>query len=1048
MKAKIFPLLAMVSAGLFLTACGGGGGGGESASASVVLSGVVEDGPVERARVHLRDRASGETLRVCGASGVGRCETLTAEDGSFFLRVDESALSRPLEIVTSGGFDRSTGVDFAGMPLRAPLEFFAGLEGRIAVTPLTSILAARMRGNADPAAVRREAARDLGVSEGDLVARPSADPRLLARALMLTALAMEMADAGAADPFESIGRAVQGGAPVLVDGEPNGDRRGEWGLDEAAGARLRELGEALRSGGSDLSRRFRTAALLKAVEKSARAMLEESGAFDRENPAFRRNAAALAEKIAEASSSSPLPLRGVAPQRVARYVLFTYRLDSPGAFLAEPAVFEAALIHPETLSPLERDPRIAELASLRALYSVSVPLLKSELPGDDNLKRLQYFYSSDASPFYLAEKFAGEIFDNNITDLILLEVARGKAAAGLLEEARTIVDTQIFRDEPKARAYDAVADKAIDFVQPAVAVELLGLSEKFIKKAYTPDPLPEGSLPVRVLSGTEAAYIQQIGADFQRAGDMAGWRRMTDYLKLFLPQRSVGVYSAVLSETGKLADSYIEAGLPGEALPLLGLMEELSLGYPETTTSGKTTYRWRIYYLKETARRYADMGRSEEVADLYRLAQEIRRQDGLPQNLTGQESWSSMPDFVEFLYRTGWPEEALKLADTIPAPNNLAARKLVANYEALQSGWESALALVGAHQWPAADRVEVLTHGANTKRPYIALLLIEAGRMDEARRALESAAALVPLLGPSEMVKSYAKIADLYRRAGDERKALDTLVQAEAVAAALSRLEEQVGAFIDIHVVYRNLGRDQKAKELFLEAAGRIRERQGTVAGATRTLQVERLVTESLKMKDRDALAGLLPPLTEAAREVFTPSLTGDNRDKAAKDQIGYYLRIAGYALLLPDALAVPALGKPGREYARGLLDEAVATSRFHSAREILFNDPKADNIVGGFAAAGYLQEAKDLIRQQLPPGNQRNLGFQAIGSALAARDDFPRFASVSIDTDGDARPDFFHPFVLADAGLELDGDSDGDGIPDAEDRRPFFRDERVEERG
>ena len=67
------------------------------------------------------------------------------------------------------------------------------------------------------------------------------------------------------------------------------------------------------------------------------------------------------------------------------------------------------------------------------------------------------------------------------------------------------------------------------------------------------------------------------------------------------------------------------------------------------------------------------------------------------------------------------------------------------------------------------------------------------------------------------------------------------------------------------------------------------------------------------------------------------------------------------------------------------------------------------------------------------------------VAIVLAEKDDFPANIIASVDTDKDGKPNFFAPFateeMIAASGLELDEDSDNDGIKDEEDPSPLVKD-------
>ena len=60
----------------------------------------------------------------------------------------------------------------------------------------------------------------------------------------------------------------------------------------------------------------------------------------------------------------------------------------------------------------------------------------------------------------------------------------------------------------------------------------------------------------------------------------------------------------------------------------------------------------------------------------------------------------------------------------------------------------------------------------------------------------------------------------------------------------------------------------------------------------------------------------------------------------------------------------------------------------------------------------------------------------------MTTKNDFEDSEYATVDTDKDGKPDFFYPWVteaeIAQSGLTLDEDIDGDGINDNEDTLPY----------
>ncbi len=1039
-------LLGILAISLF-SACGGGGSGIESGFDEVILLGVVEDGPLSGARVFLRDIATGETARYCGASGVGRCETVTDEDGRFSLRVSSLALEHPLELFTNGGFDRRTGVDFAGMPMRAPLELFRHRLDQIRVTPLTSVLSGRLKTGALSELAAEEIAVELGLPLGSDLGAPIGEASALLRsALVLTAMAIELAEGGDSDPFSSLGARMNGAFPLLIDheGRPDPETLFEWGFDEKAIARLVTLEQELREGEGSLCERFRKALLSAALFRTVELMLGEDDGIDLEHPFLRPNLSLLAEKILIAAGDTPLPVRGIPPGRIARYALFTYNLTSFEALSADPELFS------QTIQSLQSDERIAELAALRTRYAVSVPLLDHEMPGADNQRRIDYFYNSDASPFYQAERLLAYVFDDQIRDPLLVQIASGKADVGLIADALTIIETQVHLSEFKARGYRGVGDALVRYGRKSEALEVLRQAEHFAIR-FTQN---KGSN----LTTADAQFLQGVGSSLRKAGDGAGAQRMSAYLESFLPHLDTpALYGRVIVGTWQLADEYIAAGEEGSALPLVLSMEDLAAQTPPNVFSWGRTYRARVLYLLETAKRFATLGLDEDVVGVWERVRQIRAADGM-ENLTEGDTWGYIPDFVELLYQIGRREEALTLAGQIPESHSARGKaiKLIATIEAIDGNLPAALSIIEAHFTDPIDKIEALTYFAlNKSSEYIALALIRREALETAREALDIAAALPDEIQTATeraryqqvIQRGYVKIADLYHLVGDDASAFEMLVKAEVVAATMLGLQNEVDSLIDILIGYHQIGEEHIADQLLFDAAEALAGAQDVSAFDLANLY-HRLLGTSLDIGRSEATAQILPKYLAVVRTIFDPwtIYSGNERDRQLRRQVEHLIRAARYSRQIHHRIG-----------ARDLLLEASQLARLISVekdRVALFVGPLpggAESVVSGLAIAGFFDEALAMAEQRDEYGRLtltvpgRNQGLLAIARVYAQRDDFPGTKVASIDFDGDGRPYFFHPLAspeeIVASGLVLDDDSDGDGIPDIFDRRPLFAD-------
>ncbi|PLX85067.1 MAG: hypothetical protein C0617_05080 [Desulfuromonas sp.] len=1045
---------------LFLGACGGGGDGTDSRPGALSLAGTVEDGPIAGAIVRIVDTDTDEVSRLCGPSGTGRCETKTGPHGAFSFEMAEGASLEPLEVVATGGLDTETGADFTGIALRSSLAHFAGLEESITVTPATSLLAASLHSGESPAEAEQRIRSWLGLKAGmALGASPSSDPELLKRSLLLSRLALELRQVGIADPLAHLAR--QAGEEPLVTGTGSLDPGllADLGLDDAQIHSAQKLYSAL-CGGSQLSPAtiFKQASIASGFADALGSLLEAgpgSSLSEETRLAVDEKSDLIADMVLTAAAEKTIPLDGVALQRITRYVLFSYGLSSLEWLEAEPADFSALLVKEENglPVPLEADPQIASLAETDTLYSSAEPLLLHEIPGDDNAKRLAYYYGSDLSHLYRAEQLTAMVFDDAANDPIMREVAGGKAQAGLLDEAASLIATQIYQSQVRADAYRDLAKSLRDFGRPMEAVEALDLAFAL----YLDIIEAKGKASV---GKDDILNLQFLGADFRRAGALERTEEVLKYIESLVPYLGTyTTYSRLLTGTLKVLDAHLEDGDLAGAMPLLDSLYAYALETPPNESKGKSYYGLKTFYLLETAERFADLGESEVALEICDQLIAIREDDGL-EGLTLDATWVYVPALVELLYRAGEAERAFALAETIPdtyvnqfgstrngTSYQTKAYKLVATYEALISGFDAALVIVNERLPADTDKIEALTYFAvNKGAEYIALAYILDGEFALAKRALDAATQLLATLEPSSdkdryvqlIQQGYAKVADLYGEIGESDIAAELLARGEAVLGEMAEPEYLVKGSADLALVYDLLGHYSTAAGL-MEGAFVAAESFGLGASAEDGAELfEVLARAYLEMEDFTGAEAAIERFADRSMAIFDEGTdyTGDDHDDLAEDEVDNLLDAARYMVQAGNRAGALAIVDAARDTADQIFVEATRIEKYV--------DDKKDHIVGGYADAGDMERALDLANA-IPYAEDRYLAIQAIAEAFAQQDAFADTWVANVDTDGDGRPDFFNPLaseedILA-SGLELDEDSDGDGISDAEDLRPLFAD-------
>lgn len=1006
-----------------LIGCGGDSSSPESPKFSVI-SGVVEDGPIENARVSLRDKDNNSLVE---------SSTLTDSNGDFSLQVPVGMDLVGLSVVAVGGIDRATRIDFTGMEMRSPLALFKGDVTKIVVSPLTTLFAELQDQNISFENAESLLRDWLALSpEFNLVAEPHTNLDLLRRTLLLTQIAREVKSrTPTANPFVAIAENVVKQVPLFATQTTcNIDTLIALNLTPDAQTRISEmqtrLSEALTI--EDAAAILKQKELMDLFSASIKSILKDDSVFTelKNNLIYKENLELLAKGTLNAAGSDVIILGGLISQRITRYVLFIHQFHT-SVIWTDPIDFEI-------LASIETDHRIAELARngfINTGYRLFAPL------GDDNQQRQASYFNSELSPYFQAEQLIGQVFDDAINDAVLLKIIEGKATAGLIDETRLIIATQIIQSEPKAHAYLSLANALIKSNRPQEALEFLDFARDLYRKIIAAKGEPSAS-------ATDVANLLATASSYRKAGDLLNAESLLGDIAIIAQALATDaiIYGKLITGIKNVADAYIEAGDFDAALPLVEAMDYYSArtpAYAPPTSPLLSTYKLRIFNWSETAKRYADLGNSTMVVKVFSEIQALRKIVGSAEALY----WSPVVTLIESLYRVGVREEALALANTIPAgtTDQSKAFKLVATYEALEGNLTDAFSIVNntAYFPKIADKIELLTYFSSS-RPYIAQLLINASSFNEAQLALEEAERLLDGMIPgSNLVRiryGYVKVAELYSLMGEKAKAAALLQKAQT-----EMIEDvyRVDVMIEIALGYHNL--NQRDTSLVILASAQslamsdpTKPRVDLVASPTTpaeaaTIIYEKLVKAYEKIDEKDLVqTTTINFLLPWAQQIH---MVGTVNDALAVKECDYLLRAALY------------LDRAG--YHSDALNALAAAQE--SSRQIAVDATqlkKLLNIITAYAAVNEYEKALAMAFS-LEFTVERNQAIQTLANAYIDRDDFPETWVASIDSDGDGMPDFFNPLASAEeiaaSGLIMDDDSDGDGIPDSEDFRPLFDD-------
>lgn len=788
-------------------------------------------------------------------------------------------------------------------------------------------------------------------------------------------------------------------------------------------------------------------------------MMAETIGFNSADPMVIYNLQLLVDQVLQAAGPVSRPLFGLAPQRLARYALLSYNLLSSDALTSDPSAFVTRLKQPDG-TRLPEDPLISELTLATTLRNVAAPLLKVKRPGDNNQLRLDYYYESDRSHLYQAEKLLASVLDDAVSDTVLLAILAGKADAGLFEEVQTLLDTQIIGSENRVIGsenrgigYRTYGKKLLEFGHRDAALAAFHQARALFNRVIA----AKGNASA---SNSDTSNLQGLAADFRKAGDPVSAQAVLSDLELVaLALTSVNSYGRLIVGTWNVADSYLENGDLAATAPILDSLHRFAQATPANVGTTVTTLRSRVFYLIETARRFAEMGNFDRARAIADEVEALRSFDGYS-NLTGADTWSWIPTLVAVRYQSGDFIGAQQLANSIPLsylditgkPKSgeaaqLSAFKQVATNQALNGQLLDAFASVNNYFTKPEDKVDVLTYFASNKNnPYIGLGLIQQGNLTDAKRALEIAEFALRQVTPTTDLfrhlllirQGYVKLADLFGMVADFSKARNLLVEAETILPTIAAEKYHSSALIDIALGYHQLGASADTLRLLNAAEARASLATGTLKPEETYSLHDSIIQAWLKIDARDrAQQAVLAALPET-RKIYDPNqvYTGTAHDDQAGKEVDALLKLAQQLVDCGSPeLAGPLLAE-ARETADRIFVAATRLGKYiHSSKA---------HIIGGYAQAEAFDTALNLA-QALPFVSNRNQAIQYLANLYATRDDFPDHWVATVDSDRDGKPDFFTPLAsatdIAASGLVLDDDSDGDAIADVLDWRPLFRD-------
>ncbi|MCG8471889.1 MAG: hypothetical protein MI742_08545 [Desulfobacterales bacterium] len=1053
-------LLAVLASAV--TACGGSSGGGGDAPNTRAISGVVDDGPVVKATVYAQ-RIDG-TGSIYGPS-------VTDAAGRFSFSMPEDADFTQYMIVAKGGKDRTTGpegLDLTGMEMMAPLEMFQNAQSAAVVSPVTTLVGLEVKGGSTLARAKSYVAGVLKVSEGSLGLSPTATGGAFhAKAMVISLVAKEKhAEGGSGSPFSRVEFDASTGHPDADDYS---------GLSEVVKA-IRDAAASGEKPGEVFVRKRLLATMVRILDSN-------SASSEKEDLTFKANAKKLVDHILQATGAVGIDLSGMTPERIVRRVLSLSGVVNYTKF--KDANFETLI------SWVKDDDGILTIASsVAAEYDTKEKLLAGELLGDDNAKRIHYYFHSDASHFFQAEKLIETILDDTVNDEIMKAVAQGKADAGFINEAKGIISSQIFSSFNKGDTYRRTAQKLIPFQkkgkESVTREDIVGLMEKselYFKKKIE-------AAGKAYFDKDDAKAIDDLARDYREFGEAAKAKALTDYLKECMESMASDNATAIVrifANLKQMASAEIEAGNEAGAFSQVGTMFEMAKRIPATdaTTVDDPKYKdddpnvvdgytTRVYYLGDVVDYYKQIhakfgGKSEYKAKVIESYESIKAlRDKYP--FVAGRTWNPIAKYaIPALLQVGDNVEAEALVTATPAKYKGYIYKPLATAKAIGGNMDAAFAEIDKITKYKDKLCGLLRDTPQNLQIAGALIKIGSSRYGDATRAMEKAKALIEsgedlkdtYIFSYSIHSGYLVMAEMYRDMGKLSEEASALASAEALAKTISTMKYKVRSLDSIAVYWKKIGNDAKSKAVMLlarEAADSLAVGTGVTASDIAYVYQWLLSYGYNNLGFKEELVSAAKALEERSLAIFDENLTNEQWGSGAHGDHDKLLKAQAENLYV----AANAFCLAG-EYSKAVaaLDKAIPSKFSSNPKRAFFNVSTASTVLVGakglvkaYAKAGAVDKAVAMSRS-MGLSAEINKGLKAVAEVLSIRDRYPETKKygldtpqnwvASVDTDGDGKPNFFHPLAetsdIEASGLTLDDDSDGDGTPDTSDRRPLFKD-------
>jgi hypothetical protein len=706
------------------------------------------------------------------------------------------------------------------------------------------------------------------------------------------------------------------------------------------------------------------------------------------------------------------------------------------------------------------------------LFSIihNEPVLTNEIPGNDNSKRIEYYFNSDISHLYLASKTLDYVYDDAKRDEILRQIIRGYSKSGLFNQAELIADTYIFTPAQKCLSYFFIGQDMVSYKRVKEALDIIKKGEKIFwniaeNKGY------------HLFEKDDAERFIFLITSLAKAGSYDLLNSNLSRLKSdVIPEieNNFSTYSRILSGIYLAVNNMLENedSENWETELLTDLLFELSKNCPPNESDGKKYYKMKIFAMAKAALFYGQINQYQKLNDVYEEIESIRQNDQLRSdvsvdgsyylNLTRDETWVYMSDVIEAY---AWLENAVifseheTLFDSFPEDSKYlnSAVSAYASVQARMDNVSSAVSLADTlirsttEDKTLSEKIEALTF-KNEYNPKIGMTAVDIQDFNGALEAASLALSYSDRIYNSgsdfykssyKIQKGYLRTALIFHLSGNNSYENLCFSNAEKVLnggtitgegysytpGPITGTKYYIDAALASAVTANETG-NQYYEDLFIELA---RQRAVWAFNSINfdyedktDFLLDVIETCSL-IKRHEIISGLYQTAVDSASGISVSDNDEDDIITEAEEliKLGNLLASSGFEILAADIFEL-ALGQAYKVQTAkdktDLLTEAAV----------------------GFSKASYADRGLE-IAESIEFTEEKFDAIAQIALKIGAlRDDFPETTGATIDFDKDGKPYFFSPLLtdeeIVQTGLTLDKDSDNDGIEDIYDTMPLYK--------